>query len=214
MKGCWSGLFRKIPAFIPLIYRNRVITRIPEVSRKLYFTFDDGPHPEVTPRVLDILEKYHTKATFFVLGKNVEKYPDIFQKIKHQGHSTGNHTYSHLNGWKTPDEEYYHDIELCNQLVPTPIFRPPYGRLKLRQAHYLSTQYQIILWTLLSLDFIENLNPEDVLKKLMNESFRGGEIIVFHDSVKASPRLLYALPRFVEFILEKGFTFEPLSREL
>lgn len=208
-----SGLFRKLPPYTPVLYQGRVITRIPSASRRLYLTFDDGPHPDITLQVLECLEKYGARATFFLLGKNVEKHPQIVQRIKTEGHSIGNHTYSHLNGWKTPSNMYYSDIKRCRQLVPSTLFRPPYGRIWPYQAHQLSSVFQIFLWTVLTQDFIIDFEPEYILRRLMKEKFSGGEIIVFHDSEKAASRMLYALPRFVEAMLEKGFTFEPIDWE-
>ena len=213
MSALMSGLFRKLPSFTPLIYGGRVVVRMPGAPRSLFLTFDDGPHPDATPQVLEILQKYKVKATFFILGKNVESHPGFVQKLKEEGHSIGNHTYSHLNGWKTPSSAYYADIARCQSLVSARLFRPPYGRILPGQARHLSRQFSIILWTLLSQDFITDLSPEYVFRQLVAVHFRGGEIIVFHDSAKASPRMLYALPRFVEVMLEKGFTFEPIARE-
>ncbi len=213
MRALMSGLFYKLPSFTPFIYGGRVVVRMPGTPRSLFLTFDDGPHPDITPMVLDILRKYQVKSTFFLLGKNVESYPGFVQKLKEDGHSIGNHTYSHLNGWKTPSGAYYNDIVRCQSLVSTRLFRPPYGRILPAQARYLSRQFSIILWTMLTRDFMTDLSPEYVFRQLVAEHFRGGEIIVFHDSAKASPRMLYALPRFVEVMLEKDFTFEPIAWE-
>lgn len=211
MRRFLSGLFRKLPPFTPLLYQGRVITRIPSVSRKIYLTFDDGPHPDITLQVLECLVRYDAKATFFLLGKNVEKHPQLVQRIKAYGHSIGNHTYSHLNGWKTTSDLYYSDIIRCHEFVSSSLFRPPYGRIWPYQAHQLSSRFHIILWTMLTQDFVIDFAPEYILRRLMKEKYSGGEIIVFHDSEKAAPRMLYTLPRFVEALLEKGFTFEPIE---
>ncbi|MBI4930841.1 MAG: polysaccharide deacetylase family protein [Bacteroidetes bacterium] len=195
----------------------------------IFLTFDDGPIPEVTPQVLAILKEHHAKATFFCIGANIEKHPEVFRQIISEGHSIGNHTYNHLNGWKTKTKEYLENIEKCNvqigryadvQMKTNPhisssahshiLFRPPYGRMKLSQYSLLSTQYSVVMWDVLSGDFDEKTSKEKCLKNVLSNT-REGSIIVFHDSVKAKEKLFYVLPKVLEHFGEKGFEFLRLN---
>lgn len=207
------------------------IWRIPGKEKKIFLTFDDGPIPEITPWVLALLKKYNAKATFFCIGNNVEKNPDIFRQIIAEGHCVGNHTYNHLNGWKTKKEEYSENILKCDlalnrhRLSVTgnqsniyhppitdnrlPLFRPPYGRMKQSQYSLLTTQYSVIMWDVLSWDFDPGVSEERCLKNVCTKT-REGSIVVFHDSLKAKKNLYYVLPKFVEHFQKKGFSFELL----
>jgi len=175
----------------------------------LYLTFDDGPTPGVTTEVLPVLARFGASATFFCIGRNVERHPDIYQKILAAGHVTGNHTYSHLKGWFTPDREYYLDISLAAQFIRSGLYRPAYGMITPRQIRYLKNQYKIVLWDIMSYDFAYNTTPEQCLKQVLRHA-RPGSVIVFHDSVKASEKLLYALPRLLDYFGEKGYSFESI----
>jgi peptidoglycan-N-acetylglucosamine deacetylase len=185
----------------------------------IYITFDDGPIPVVTPWVLNILKQFNVKATFFCIGDNVGKHPDIYQQILADGHSVGNHTFNHLNGWKTNDADYLANIKQCSELVQSNLFRPPYGRIKKSQISNLQSpisnlqspisNLQIIMWDVLSGDFDINLSPEKCLKNVLKYS-RNGSIIVFHDSLKAFKRLEYALPLALEILQKKGYNFSQL----
>ena len=178
-------------------------------NKCIYITFDDGPIPVVTPWVLNILKQFNVKATFFCIGDNVAKHPDIYRQILAEGHSIGNHTFNHLNGWKTGDKAYLENIEQCKELVQSNLFRPPYGRSKKSQYSILNTQYSIIMWDVLSGDFDINLSPEKCLNNVLKHS-RNGSIIVFHDSLKAFERLEYALPLALENLKKKGYNFSKL----
>ncbi|MBN1952907.1 MAG: polysaccharide deacetylase family protein [Bacteroidales bacterium] len=178
-------------------------------GKKLYLTFDDGPTPGVTEEVLNILDRYKAKATFFCLGRNAERHPEIYQLIQERGHSVGNHTYSHLKGWKTSSELYYKDIELAAQNIKSGLFRPPYGQIKPSQAKYLSGKYKIILWEVMSHDYEWRVSEKKSLQSVLKYS-REGSIIVFHDSVKAWPKLQTILPRVIEHFSEKGFKFDAI----
>ena len=178
-------------------------------NKCIYITFDDGPIPVVTPWVLNILKQFNVKATFFCIGDNVAKHPDIYRQILADGHSVGNHTFNHLNGWKTGDKAYLENIEQCKELVQSNLFRPPYGRSKKSQYSILNTQYSIIMWDVLSGDFDINLSPEKCLNNVLKHS-RNGSIIVFHDSLKAFERLEYALPLALENLKKKGYNFSKL----
>ncbi|WP_299457871.1 polysaccharide deacetylase family protein [uncultured Microscilla sp.] len=183
----------------------------------IYLTFDDGPIPEVTEYVLDQLKQYQAKATFFCVGDNVRKHPDIYQQVVVHGHRTGNHTYHHLNGWKTEDKEYLANIEQCYQTMNAashsphkPLFRPPYGKVKRSQMKSLVTRYQVIMWDVLTYDFDPTLEPEVCLQKAIDYT-TSGSIVVFHDSVKSIDKLRYVLPRYLAHFAEQGFGFEAIG---
>jgi peptidoglycan-N-acetylglucosamine deacetylase len=181
-----------------------------ETGKKLYLTFDDGPTPVITEQILDILDKYQAKATFFCLGRNVERHPEIYQKILNRGHQTGNHTYSHLKGWETRNKEYFQDIELAGVYINSLLFRPPYGRIKRAQIKYLKKKYQLVLWDVMSHDYQKLWSKERCLKAVMNYS-REGSIIVFHDSEKAAEKVFYILQNILDYYTRKGYIFESLQ---
>lgn len=178
--------------------------------KRLFLTFDDGPVPEVTPLVLDILKKYNAKATFFCVGDNVRKYPEVYKRVLDEGHATGNHSFSHLNSSKTDTATWYADIEKCTEYVHSPLFRPPHGRITYKQVRHLSKKFKIIMWSVLTGDYNHSLTKEMVLDYALKYS-KSGSIIVFHDSIKASERMLYALPRVLEHFSKLGYSFEKLS---
>jgi peptidoglycan/xylan/chitin deacetylase (PgdA/CDA1 family) len=182
-------------------------------EKTLYLTFDDGPHPTVTPFVLDLLKEYNAKATFFLIGDNVNKYPDIYRRLVAEGHSTGNHTYRHLNGWETKNEEYLEDIIKTDHLIRANLFRPPYGRLKGRQIRMIKEHFprmKIIMWNILAGDWIQDLRPETCFKKVVGK-ISDGDIITFHDSAKAFHRLEYILPRLLKNYSEKEYSFRKIE---
>ncbi|QNL49672.1 polysaccharide deacetylase family protein [Olivibacter sp. SDN3] len=182
-------------------------------SRKekvIYLTFDDGPIPDVTPKVLNILKKYGIKATFFCVGENIIKHPEIFNQVKQDGHQIGNHTYNHLKGWKTPISIYLKNIEKCQSYTQTNLFRPPYGRCTLAQIKQLKKKYEIIMWDVITYDFDTGLSPDDCYTNAIKYS-RNGSIVVFHDNLKAVPRLLYALPKAIEYWQRQGYSFKVLE---
>jgi peptidoglycan/xylan/chitin deacetylase (PgdA/CDA1 family) len=195
----------------------KAIWKMNDLQKKIYLTFDDGPVPIVTPYVLEVLKMYNTKATFFCVGENVQKHPEIFQAILNEKHTTGNHTFNHSNGWNTHTKQYLDNVELCNQSFQNnikqndsqPLFRPPYGRIKKSQFSQLNKQYKIIMWDVLSGDYDKNTSPEKCFKNV-KDNVRNGSIIVFHDSVKAKKNLEYALPKFIEYALAEGFEFDSL----
>ncbi len=190
-----------------------LITRIRTETDSIYLTFDDGPDKQTTPEILDILKRYDAKATFFCLGKKAEAYPDLLQRIKDEGHVFGNHTYSHLRGKETNTATYLRDVRKCEAFISTSFFRPPYGSYKKEQLEELKDNYKIILWTVMPGDFDEKVSKETVLRRSVRYSEKG-TIIVYHDSEKASEKVLYVLPRFLDHFSKKGFTFEPLKKEL
>lgn len=179
---------------------------IPANDPSLYFTFDDGPTPGITAAVLSVLSDFNARATFFCIGRNVERHPEIYRQILAEGHTTGNHTYSHLKGWFTPDREYYLDIELASRFIQSGLYRPAYGMITPRQLRHLKKSYRIVMWDVMSYDFAYNTSPEKCLKQVIRCA-RPGSVIVFHDSVKASEKVNYALPRLLEHFSSKGYAF-------
>ncbi|MBX9892700.1 MAG: polysaccharide deacetylase family protein [Chitinophagaceae bacterium] len=177
-------------------------------NKTIYLTFDDGPHPVATPFVLDLLKQYNIKATFFCIGKNVQRYPQIYQRILAEGHQTGNHTQDHRNGWKTSREDYLENIFTATQYIDASLFRPPYGRITRAQIKAVQQQfaYRIIMWDVLSGDFDTQLQPEQCWRQV-KKAVRPGSIIVFHDSEKAWQRMQYALPRTIDHFLAQGYQF-------
>lgn len=175
-------------------------------DRKVYLTFDDGPIPEVTPWVLDTLKKYGIKASFFCIGQNIEKNPELFQRMRDEGHAIGNHTWDHPSGWKTSARAYYRTVLRCQQLTRTDMFRPPYGRITNRQINALRKRYQLIMWDVLSGDFEQHMSGEEVARVVLGSS-KPGSIIVFHDNLLSQERMRYAMPHVVEQLLKQGYEF-------
>jgi len=201
---------KKTPYLVKLFSNKNLIWDFKSVDKSIYLTFDDGPTPGITEKVLTILDEFNAKATFFCLGKNVKDNPDIFQKIITQGHSVGNHTYDHFNGWKTNENEYLLNIKKAEKYISSNLFRPPYGRIKKSQIQNIKNKYKIILWTVLSGDFDKNISKEKCLSNVINYAQKGS-IIVFHDSVKAKEKILFALPEVLKYFSDKGFSFERIQ---
>lgn len=179
----------------------------------VYLTFDDGPHPKATPYALEQLEQYNAKATFFCIGNNVQKHPDIYRDILNRGHTIGNHTQNHLNGWKTDKEKYLSDISEAEQHIDSRLFRPPYGRIKRGQINALTKTvkpWKICMWDILSGDFDKNISPEQCAENVIS-NITPGSIIVFHDSEKAWDRMSYALPLVLEYIASKKWSTKILN---
>ena len=200
----------KTPTFIQNLFPNftwRISTQVKEV----FFTFDDGPIPEVTPWVLDQLRPYNAKVTFFCVGDNIRKHPDIFSQIKAEGHSVGNHTFHHFNGWATENIPYFHDVRHGANYSGSVLFRPPYGRLKPKQTQFLQRHYRIVMWDVLSGDFDPNISSERCFKNVM-QNVTPGSIVVFHDSLKAMDKLSYVLPKVLKELTDKGYSFSPLAQ--
>ena len=184
--------------------------RMPVKEKVVYLTFDDGPIPEVTPWLLDVLRVFDARATFFCVGENVQRYPYIFKRMLEEGHSVGNHTHQHLNGWKTETPVYLQNVATCAAFVSGNLFRPPYGRLTSKQAAALrKQQYRLVMWDVLSGDFDRTLAPEKCWENI-RRNVRPGSIVVLHDSLKAEPNVRYALPKLLEYFSEKGWRFEAI----
>jgi peptidoglycan-N-acetylglucosamine deacetylase len=178
--------------------------------RDVFLTFDDGPVPEVTPLVLDILKKYKVKATFFCVGENVQNYPGVFDMLICEGHAVGNHTFHHVKAWETEYQVYLSEVEQCNRLVNSKLFRPPHGQITRKLARKLRDQYRIIMWSALTGDYDKSLSGDDCLANAKKYT-RPGSIIVFHDSLKARDRMEHALPKYIEYCIKEGYTFGVLE---
>jgi peptidoglycan/xylan/chitin deacetylase (PgdA/CDA1 family) len=208
--------FFKIPKIILLLF-PKYIWKLPNAEKKIYLTFDDGPIPEVTEWVLDILKHENIKATFFCIGDNIKKHPEIFKKIIAHNHSIGNHTFNHLNGWKTATKEYLENIELCEKEIlkhtnlESKLFRAPFGKIRKKQASAIQKLgYEIIMWNVLSYDFNKDLSNEECLLKVIQNT-SNGSIIVFHDSIKANNNLKYTLPIAIQQLKKKGYIFDKIN---
>ena len=189
------------------------IWRMPGSGKTVYLTFDDGPTPGVTEHVLSMLSEHNAKATFFCIGNCVEKHPELFDKLMEEGHAIGNHTYSHYNGWKVSLNNYLEDVEKCNQIFKSKLFRPPYGKLSPFQFIHLRNSYTIVMWDVLSMDYDSRLSSETCLENVLHH-VRNGSVITFHDSVKAWPRLKEILPQILQELSTQGFTFSVIQPKI
>ena len=223
----------KTPQFVQRIFPERVWT-FPNNNNDVYLTFDDGPIPEVTPWVLSLLKKYNAKATFFCIGDNIWKHPIIFRQLISEGHSIGNHTFNHLNGWKTNTKEYIQNCELLEQILKQAqnkitieipnnnsktnntqhqtnnLFRPPFGKITPKQATILQQKgYKIIMWDVLSADFDATISKEKCLRNVLS-NIRPGSIVVFHDSIKSEDKLRFVLPKVLKHIKDLGYKCQPI----
>jgi peptidoglycan/xylan/chitin deacetylase (PgdA/CDA1 family) len=198
-------IYQKIPIWLKWLFPNLIWEKSDKNSDKVvYLTFDDGPTPEITNWVLDELNKHMYKATFFCVGENAVKYPEIIDLIKLNQHSIGNHTMNHIKGWNYPTDKYIENIEECNKVIESKLFRPPYGRISKKQIKALSSNYNIIMWSLLSCDFIKNLNTKKALTGLIKNT-KNGSIIVFHDSLKCNKNLRIILPEYLNYLSQNGY---------
>ena len=198
----------------PLLYRllfPEAVWRLKRHKnrRVVYLTFDDGPIPEVTPWVLDLLDHYGIKATFFLVGDNVRRHPELLEEIKRRGHSWGNHTMHHLQGMKVKSRRYMRDITEADTLIDSPLFRPPHGIIRWKQAKAIKNHYNIIMYDLVTRDYSKKLTPDQVLANVRHYA-RNGSIIVFHDSLKAERNMKYALPLAIEWLKDNGYEFLPI----
>lgn len=204
-------LIEQTPDFIRKLIPGAV-WRLPQKEKTVYLTFDDGPIPEVTPWVLDLLRKYNIKATFFCVGDNVRKHPEVFKMLVSAGHSVGNHTFNHLQGFKVKSDKYVENVELADAYIRSNLFRPPHGHLRIRQGTILSKKFRFVMWDVITRDYNRKLSGEYVLN-VVKRYVRNGSIIVFHDSIKAEKNMKYALPRAIEFLLSEGYKFEKITEE-
>jgi peptidoglycan/xylan/chitin deacetylase (PgdA/CDA1 family) len=224
---------KKISTLGKFLYPS-LLWNLPKTGNTLYLTFDDGPIPEVTPWVLALLKEYHAKATFFCIGENIVKHPEVFDQILAEGHNVGNHSFNHLNGWKTPTSTYIENVEKAEEIIfgkqgsinrnqdlrtenieereekNIKLFRPPYGKITPKQIKILQGQgFKIVMWEVISGDFDVNISQENCLNNVLKNS-RPGSIVVFHDSIKASANLQEVLPKILEYFHQKGFGFKAI----
>ena len=202
--------FVRTPKWLQQLYKS-CIWKMPTNEKVIYLTFDDGPHPAATNFVLDILNTYHAKGTFFCIGKNVMAHPEIYNRIIAEGHAVGNHTYNHLNGWKTNTEAYVTNIMEASKCIATKLFRPPYGRITTPQLKRLpGIGLKPIMWTVLSGDFDTGISNQTCLQNVLTKT-TNGSIVVFHDSEKAYLKLAYTLPKVLDYFIERGYRFEKIE---
>jgi peptidoglycan/xylan/chitin deacetylase (PgdA/CDA1 family) len=200
----------RIPRIVEKFYSERV-WRIDTEQKELFLTFDDGPHPTITPAVLSMLKKYDAKATFFCIGDRVKRYPEVYKQILAEGHAVGNHTQHHLNGWKVSDEAYMNDIKEADEFIQSTLFRPPYGRIKKGQSKKVLEQgKKILMWTVLSGDYSKKLSPQDVAKRV-SIPFEKGFIYLFHDLEKAEENMFFALGKLLEDACHQGFSMKKIE---
>ncbi len=201
----------KPPKFIRRIFPDLIWNLdTPENRDKIFLTFDDGPTPGVTEHILDTLDRYGAKATFFCLGKNVEQYPHLYHMMVERGHVVANHSYSHIKGWGVHTGRYVEDIDLADSFIHSNLFRPPYGRIKPTQSRRLNERYKLIMWEVLSRDYSHWVTPEQCLKNVVKNA-KGGSIVVFHDSLKAFKNMSYALEGSLKELSERGYSFDVIS---
>ncbi|OIP81816.1 MAG: polysaccharide deacetylase family protein [Porphyromonadaceae bacterium CG2_30_38_12] len=194
----------QFPRLLRPLLGGYLVWHKPTSSKVIYLTFDDGPVPEVTPTVLDILDQYGWKATFFCVGDNVAKYPALYAEILRRGHHTANHTYNHLKGFSTNTASYVANVNKAATLIQSNLFRPPHGQITFKQQQALKSTYRIIMWDVISYDFDKKQTPQHVFKTVAKR-LRNGSIVVFHDSLKAQQNMLQALPQCLEFWISQGY---------
>ena len=199
-------LIEQPPKLLRWLY-PRALWRMDKNVKAVYLTFDDGPIPEITPWVLDLLDKYNIKATFFLVGDNVRKHPEEFKMILERGHKVGNHTLNHISGLKYLSYNYLANTNKADELIKSKLFRPPHGWMRWGQYMVLSHRYTVVMWDLVTRDYSKRLNGRQVLDNV-KKYVRNGSIITFHDSIKSEKNLKYALPRAIEWLLEQGYEFK------
>jgi len=203
------NIFVKTPAIVSRIVK-KVLWKMPAPEKKLFLSFDDGPIPGNTLWILNTLANYNAKATFFCVGHNVKKYPDLYQKLAESGHAIGNHTFNHLNAWKTNHQEYLQNIDSASELINSNLFRPPYGKINVSLYKEISKHYQIVMWDVLSRDYDAAISSEKCYSNVINHA-KNGSIIVFHDNYKAAKHLHYTLPKVLDYFSKQGYSFETLN---
>ena len=199
-------LIEQPPKLLRWMY-PRALWRMDKNVKAVYLTFDDGPIPEITPWVLDLLDKYNIKATFFLVGDNVRKHPEEFKMIVERGHRVGNHTFNHISGLKYLSYNYLENTNKADELINSTLFRPPHGWMRWGQYMVLSHRYTVVMWDLVTRDYSKRLNGPQVLN-IVKKYVRNGSIITFHDSIKSEKNMKYALPRAIEWLLEQGYEFK------
>lgn len=203
----------RIPAYAKFFF-PQIICRPLQVDKKIvYLTFDDGPTPETTPYILEVLKKYGIKATFFCVGENVKKYPKLYKDIIEEGHFVGNHTFNHLKGWETPLKVYLENIDECSQYISSDLFRPPYGKMTVSQYNALKKKFHLIFWDVLAPDFDGNVSTQKCLD-IVKKKTRTGSILVFHDNLKAKNKLDKLLPETLDFLVLEKYDIQPVTSNI
>ena len=202
----WLNFWKSIGSFfLPQLTWTREVA-----DKEVFLTFDDGPHPEITPWVVNELDKVGAKATFFVVGENAQRYFTLVDKMQKSGHRVGNHTHRHIKGWRVSSNVYLEDIANCEDyLTENTIFRPPYGHINFASIPAIRKKYEVIMWDVLSKDYLKRLNVKRALKRI-KKATKPGSIIVFHDSVKAETNLKAMLPNYLKFLEEEGYKMSVL----
>lgn len=199
----------KIPKWFQFLFPS-IQWRFKKKEKVIYLTFDDGPTKELTNWIVDELNKFDAKATFFCIGKNIERFPENLQYVSENGHQIGNHSYSHLSGWNTPTKKYINDIDRCQNLTGTKLFRPPYGRISPSQISKLKKKYKIIMWDINSWDFDQKISPINTFNKLASKIDKGS-IVLFHDNLKSEKNLRILLPKILSHFSQKGYAFKAIN---
>ncbi|MDD4428242.1 MAG: polysaccharide deacetylase family protein [Paludibacter sp.] len=195
----------QFPRFLRPLF-GKLIWRVNTQSKLIYLTFDDGPVPEVTPQVLDILDEYGWKATFFCVGDNVRKYPEVYQEVLRRGHRVGNHSFNHIRGYRYTVEDYVANVKKASAFIDSRLFRPPHGRITFSQIKALKEDYDIVMWDVITFDYDKKKKPEQIMCTVRNY-LRKGSIVVFHDSIKAKENVLTVLPQALAYWKEKGYSY-------
>ena len=205
----------KTPAWLKYLYPSLTWDRSEHPDKVIYLTFDDGPIPEVTEFVLDTLDHFEAKATFFCVGENIEKHQSVASAVLERGHLIGNHTHNHIKGWNTSNEKYADNIRLCDAAIEglgisnNNYFRPPYGRIGPGQIKMIKSDYEIVMWDVLTGDYNSALSANAIFKSVTKVT-QPGSIVLFHDSIKAYPRMKEVLPDYLSYFSERGYTFKTL----
>lgn len=199
----------KTPVLISKLMSKSLIWKIPTNEKIIYLTFDDGPTPHLTMAILKILADYQAKATFFCVGENVKRYPQMIDRIKEDGHLIGNHSHNHLSGWKTPMKDYIANVKKATEYIDSDLFRPPYGQINYQQIKHLKDDYKIIMWNILSGDFDLHLSNEQCLFNVLQS--KPGDIVVFHDNEKSREKVLHVLPQYLDHFTKLGYEFRSLN---
>lgn len=195
----------QFPRFLRPLF-GKLIWRVKTESKLIYLTFDDGPVPEVTPQVLDILDEYGWKATFFCVGDNVRKYPEVYQEVLRRGHRVGNHSFNHIRGYRYSVEDYVANVQKASVYIESRLFRPPHGKITFSQIKALKEDYDIVMWDVITYDYDKKKKAEQILRTVRNY-LRKGSIVVFHDSIKAKENVLTVLPQALAYWKEKGYSY-------
>jgi peptidoglycan/xylan/chitin deacetylase (PgdA/CDA1 family) len=193
----------QVPEILKSVIKN-VVWRINPAKKVIYLTFDDGPNSRVTPLVLDILDRFEVKATFFCVGENVSRFPDVFDEVKRRGHTVGNHIFNHLKGFEYSTDDYVRNVKKASEFIDSRLFRPPHGQIKPSQIKALKDDYLIIMWDFITYDYDKRIEPEKIIAEVKKRS-RNGSIVVFHDSLKAEKNVLQVLPEALRFWKENGY---------